>query len=233
VGLTVGALITRFLADKQRGVDAGRRSPRTLNDYDRACKKIREIFGDNRVVSTLTPPDFTVLHDPFAETHGVVALGKDITATRVLFKYAFDNNLIERPLSYGTEFKKPGKKTLRKQRREKRKRMFQADELRNIIDKAGMQVRAMIDLGINCGLGNNDCAMLPMSYLDLDKGWLDYPRPKTEVDRRCPLWPETIEALRAALVARPTPKSREHQDRVFIARYRTTWEPKSISPDYS
>ena len=80
--------------------------------------------------------------------------------------------------------------------------MFQADELRSIIDKAGVQLRAMIYLGINCGLGNNDCAMLPMRDLDLDKGWLDFPRPKTGVERRCPLWPETVEALRAALEKR-------------------------------
>jgi hypothetical protein len=41
------------------------------------------------------------------------------------------------------------------------------------------QLRAMILLGINCGLGNSDCAGLSHSHLDLERGWLDYPRVKT------------------------------------------------------
>ena len=232
-GLTVAKLITQFVASKQRGVDTGELSPRTLNDYDRACKKVGEVFGDNQVVANLAPSDFATLRAAFAKTHGFVALGKDITETRVLFKYAFDNKLIDRPIAFGTEFKTPNKKTILKLRRENTekngKRMFQADELRSIIGKAGIQLKAMCYLGINCGFGNNDCAMLPMSALDLDRGWVVFPRPKTEVPRRCPLWPETVEALRAAIAARPTPKDPAHKDRVFITRYRTAWEPKSVT----
>ena len=63
--------------------------------------------------------------------------------------------------------------------------MFQADAIRPMIDEAGVQLRAMIYLGINCGLGNNDCAMLPMK-LELKDGWLDFGRPKTGIHRRCP-----------------------------------------------
>ena len=64
----------------------------------------------------------------------------------------------------------------------------------------------MIYLGVNCGFGNNDCAKLPTTALDLKKGWIDFGRPKTGIHRRCPLWPETVAAVRAALEARPTPK---------------------------
>jgi integrase len=231
-GVTVGKLVAVFLAAKKSRVESGpveeRLSPRTLNDYERICNKVKEVLGESQVITSLAPSDFSKLKSAFAETHGIVALGKDISVTRILFKYAFDKHLLDRPLDFGTdEFKKPSKLAIRRQRREKGKRMFQADELRRIIDKAGIQLRAMIYLGINCGLGNHDCEMLPMSAL-VD-GWLDYPRPKTEVDRRCPLWPETIEALRVAMEARPTPKDPAHKDRVFITRHRTTWEPKSIS----
>ena len=106
--------------------------------------------------------------------------------------------------------------------------MFQADTIRAMIEGAGSQLRAMIYLGINCGLGNNDCAMLPMKALDLKKGWLDFGRPKTGIPRRCPLWKETVAALREALAKRPTPKDPAHTERFFITKYGATWEPKSI-----
>ena len=85
----------------------------------------------------------------------------------------------------------------------------------------------MVYLGVNCGFGNNDCAKLPMTALDLKKGWIDFGRPKTGVHRRCPLWPETVTAVRAALDDRPTPKDEADKDRVFITKYGTPWEPKS------
>ena len=50
----------------------------------------------------------------------------------------------------------------------------------------------MILLGVNCGFGNGDCGTLPVSALDLDGAWVNYPRPKTAIQRRCPLWPETV-----------------------------------------
>jgi len=230
-GLTVGKLVDKFLAAKKSRTEEGRVeeriSPRTLNDYDRICGKVKDVLGQSPLAS-IVPDDLAKLRAAFAKTHGLVALGKDIGVTRMLFKYALDKRLIARPIDFGVnEFKRPERRALRKQRRENGKRMFEADEIRRIIDKAGIQLRAMTYLGINCGLGNNDCAMLPMSALD--DGWLEYPRPKTAVDRRCPLWPETVEALREASAARPTPKDPAHKDRFFITRHRTTWEPKSIS----
>ena len=44
--------------------------------------------------------------------------------------------------------------------------------------------------------------------LDLDRGWIDYPRPKTGIARRCPLWPETVAALRAVLADAPDAEGR-------------------------
>ena len=47
-------------------------------------------------------------------------------------------------------------------------------------------LRAMILLGVNCGFNNKDCADLPLKALDLDGGWINFPRPKTGIPRRCP-----------------------------------------------
>ena len=41
--------------------------------------------------------------------------------------------------------------------------------------------------------------------------------------RRCPLWPETVEALEAAIAERPNPKDGAHSGLVFITKQRGTW----------
>jgi hypothetical protein len=62
-------------------------------------------------------------------------------------------------------------------------KFFEADEIRRMIDAAGVPLNAMILLGINVGFGNADCGTLPLSFLDLTNGWITYARPKTGVSR--------------------------------------------------
>ena len=78
-------------------------------------------------------------------------------------------------------------------------------------------MQAMILLGINCGFGNVDCARLLLT--DIKNDWVSFPRPKTGAIRRCPLWPETVKAIEAALAERKTPKDRAHIDFVFITAH--------------
>ena len=87
----------------------------------------------------------------------------------------------------------------------------------------------MILLGINAGFGNADCGRLPLSRLDLDGGWVSFPRPKTGIERRCPLWPETMEALRAAMAERPDPKGEAGDDLVFVTKYGRPWSAGGTS----
>ncbi len=56
-------------------------------------------------------------------------------------------------------------------------------------------MRAMIWLGLNCGFGCTDCAVLKWTDLDLANARVKLPRRKTGILRDLPLWPETIEAL--------------------------------------
>src|SRR5207247_1770673 len=84
-------------------------------------------------------------------------------------------------------------------------------------------MRAMILLGINSGFGNADCGRLPLSAVNLDAGMIDFPRPKTGIPRRCPLWPETVQALREASAGRPEPKKEEYAGLVFITQRGLAW----------
>jgi integrase len=82
----------------------------------------------------------------------------------------------------------------------------------------------MLYLGINAAFGNSDCARLPLAALDLKGGRMRFPRPKTGVDRRCSLWPETVAALQATIEARPTPADPRNTGLVFITKYGKPWE---------
>src|SRR5690606_31125749 len=140
------------------------------------------------------------------ESRGPVALANQIQRTRSVFKYGFEAGLLERPMRFGTEFRKPSKRSVRQARAARGQRLFEPGEIGKILDAAGVQLRAMVLLGLNCGMGNTDVASLPIDALDLDGGVLEFPRTKTAIPRRATLWPETVAALRAALDARPEPK---------------------------
>ena len=221
--LTIRDLCNRFLTAKETQRDAGDITPRTFADYLATCKLIVESFGKNRLVDDLVADDFEQLWAALAKTRNPNTLGNEVQRIRTTFKYAYDAGVVEHPIRFGPTFKRPAKHILRAIRQKKGPRMFEAQELRRIIDVADQPLKAMIMLGINAGFGNADCGTLPMSALDLDNGLVDYPRPKTAVERRCPLWPETIEAIREAMGSRPKAKLHEHTHLAFITKYGLPW----------
>jgi integrase len=135
-----------------------------------------------------------------------------------VFKHALDADLIGRPVRFGPGFARPSAKVLRLHRARQGAKLFTADEVRRLLEAAGVQLKAVILLGINCGFGNADCGTLPLSAVDLEHAIIDFPRPKTGIPRRCPLWPETVTALREALDRRPAPKDPAHAWLAFLSQ---------------
>jgi integrase len=221
--LTVKALVNLFLDAKKALVSSGELSPRTWACYKEGCDAVIKAFSGSRLVSDLAPEDFVALRKQLAKRYGPHGLGTRIQCVRSTFKYAFDSDLIDRPVRFGPEFKRPSKQTLHKHRAKAGPKLFTSDEVRRLLTEADMPVKAMILLGVNAGFGNSDCGQLPLSALDLDAGWIDYPRPKTGINRRCPLWPETVEAIREALASRPQAKDPADAGLVFITKYGGAW----------
>ena len=52
---------------------------------------------------------------------------------------------------------------------------------------------------------------------------MNYPRPKTFIERRVPLWPETVEALREAIAMRPAAKESSDCDMCFLTTRGQRW----------
>jgi integrase len=217
-GVSVASVCNPFLEGKENRVESGELSAESFRDYYDVCKLIAKFFGRNRLVEDLTATDFAKFRSWLSKRHGIHRLAKDVRVTRMVFKFAYDSELIDNPVRLGSDFKEPNKKTKRRAARETGKKYFDAAELLSILKSSTPPMRAMILLGINCGFGQTDVANLTHSAIDLEGGWVCFPRPKTEIDRRCPLWPETIDALREAAGHRGKPKDDTDTDCVFITR---------------
>jgi integrase len=221
--VTVKDVVNHFLAHKESLRDAGELSPRTWDEYKSTTDLLVKQFTKQRLAADLRPDDFALLREKMAKQWGPVRLGNEIQRVRSVFKFAYDAELIDRPLRFGPGFRRPSKKVLRLERARKGSRMFEAAELRRILGAAGPPLKAMVLLGVNCGYGNADVGTLPLEALDLDGGWATYYRPKTGVERRCPLWPETVQAIREALARRPEPKNPDHAGLAFVTKYGGSW----------
>lgn len=226
-GLTLRELCNSFMARKKVDVDRERLSPRSFVDYDRVCKRLLAQFGEARSVLDLRPSDFERLYAHLSQTNSVTRIGREITSTRSVFKYAYESDLIERPVKFGPSFRAPSKNDLRKAKARAEqangKKLLSAADIGQLLKKASSQVKAMILLGINGGLGNTDVANLPRSALNLKHGWLNYARCKTGIDRHIPLWPETIAALREVIANRREPNDPVDADLVFLTVFRQRW----------
>ena len=237
-GLTLRNLCNRFLTSKQQRVAAGELEPRSFREYKEATDLLIAECGSHRLVDDLRPEDFESLRSKFTEKWGPHRVGKFVQMTRTVFKFGADSGLVEKAVLYGAGFKKPSKTVMRRHKARSDKKLFTAAEIwqlldgKTVTDKSGnskrlagasVQLRAMILLGINAAFGNTDVGKLPLSAVDFQRGWIEFPRPKTGIERRCPLWPETVDALKAAITARPQPKTDEAKGHLFVTKRGNSW----------
>ena len=222
-GCTLRTLCNAFLNAKRSKLDSGGLSESSFRDYHRVCGVLIDHFGKDRRVDDLRPDDFQSFRRSLSKRLGVVTLRNEINRFRIIFKFAHDQRLIDRQVHYGQSFDKPGALELRRARNQTGPRFFEADEIRRILEEADPIMRAMVLLGLNCGFGNTDCASLPQTSIDFKTGWLDFPRVKTEIRRRIPLWLKTIDALQEAIAQRPSPKKREDSGLCFVTIQGNRW----------
>ena len=189
-GLTVKDLVNKFLVAKKARVDAGELALGTFRDQYKTCKRVLSVFGGHRLVEDLAPDDFEALRTNIAKTYGKLSRKVEIKRVRSIFRYAYEAHLLNTPVRFGPGFVGPSRRELRCERQQNGPRMFEAVEIKAMLATATVPMKAMILLGVNCGFGNTDVANLTIRNLDLQGGWCNYPRPKTGISRRCPLWPE-------------------------------------------
>ncbi len=225
--LTMAMLCNRFLAVKSAARDNGELSARMWGSYYKICETLAGHFGKNRTIDSIMPDDFRKLRVRLGKGAAPVSLLNAVARCKSVFKFAHDDGLILHPIRFGRSFDKPSREVIRRHRQAKQAehglRMFEAEELRLILDNAKQPIKAMIMLAINTGFGNNDCAQLPTRAVDFETGWLDFGRPKTGVPRRIPLWPETLALLQEACSSRPKAKHAADSKQMFLTATGLRW----------
>jgi len=212
--VTIRDLANAFWRHGKSKVEAGEMSPRTWHDYQRVMDRIVRVLGKNASLEGLTPDDFARLREDICRNNSPVSVAGLITRCKVVFNFAHKSDLIQQPVRYGLSFQRPPKKVIRAAKQRNGNKLYTAEECRQLIEKApNPELRCMILLGLNCGFGNADCANLPIQAVDFENAVIDWPRPKTAVERRCPLWAETVESLRVVLSRR-----KEGRVNVFVTK---------------
>jgi integrase len=230
VVVTIAKLVNEFLHHKKQRVASGELSPLTWQQYKavgevlvKSEDRTTGFFEREMPAAKFRPEHFQALRAHLTGKYGPSALGTRIQIIRMMFKYGRKKGLLKHDVDYGDEFDRPSKKALRAVKNEKGNRCFTPEEIKALLAKAEPHMKGMILLGINGGLGNTDLACLTPERFDLDGGWLNYPRRKTEVFRRIPLWPETVEAVREAIKHRRPAKEPADATLMFIGKHGSSY----------
>src|SRR5262245_25954638 len=150
-------------------MDAGELSPRTWPDSRSIMDLLAEGIGKHRAIADLAPQDFAARKSKLYKRNGPHRMSTVIQVIRCAFKHAYESDTLDRPMRFGPSFKRTNRKTLRLHRARQGAKLFTREEVRQLLDAAGVTMRAMILPGINCGFGNTDCATLPESALNLER----------------------------------------------------------------
>ena len=221
-------LLNDFLRHKEVLVTAGDLSARHVGDLHQTCRNLAGHLGTNTRLVELESRDFESLRLGLAKRLGPTALRNELTRIRSVFSYGVSTGLLERPPLYGIGFKGPSQKSLRKARNARGSRIYSPAETRLLIESADDQFKAILLLCLSCAFGNSDISNMPRSSLSADGLWVNYPRPKTEIPRRAPLWAEAKAAIERYLPNRPRPAAKEFRDLLFLTRNGTPWVRATI-----
>ncbi len=205
--LTLTGGLNHFLMARQAHVTAGSLSSGQFIRYRRAVGQILDAMGRDTLFASLAPEDFARLRATIKGKSRTV--GNVIRDMRVAFKWVSDHYGVHP--RYGQAFKRPQSREVRGESR--KRELWTPAEVRALLKHAQPNIKAMILLGLNCGFGQTDCALLPLDAIS--RTGHTFSRPKTGIKRLCPFWPETWKALQARHRWRPDLRP----DLVFLSKY--------------
>jgi integrase len=197
---TKGALLVRDLCnlwvDRQhQRFEAGEISKVSYLEYEDSARDFADAVGSGTRLEHLAPNHFADARALFASRFAAHRLSKWLILTRSMFKWAMGHPLRLRAPDYGDCYDLPKRKQFRVERAARGRQIFTADEIHLLLELANPAMRAVILLGVNCAFGQTDICSITSAAIHTNTSWIVFPRTKTAVPRRIPMWPETAAAI--------------------------------------
>lgn len=219
---TLADLLNSFRRTKKNQLDSERLTQDSFDKIEEVCDLIATL-GVGRPAMSISKHELEELRVLLCTGKQGQMLGpksqcRKLSIARSVFNYG-NEEFNDVAVKYKKALQGPTALELRRARNEVGERLFTPDEINSLIKIASPQMQAMIYLGINCAFGNNDCARLKVESFDFTTGWHRLARHKTEIQRRAPLWPETLAALYRVVQTRTS-------GMVFGTKQGNSWEGK-------
>jgi len=188
--LTIKMLCNMYLDHQAARAAIGEIKARHLYDQTVLLRDFAGFVGPDRLVSEVSTMDLQLYRKRLIATGKALnTVNNRITAVKSMYHWGLENEVIDVA---------PRLRAIKKTAPKKNERpIFTDAQINKLLETASEQMKAMILLGLNCGFGCTDCAELRWKHLDLKNGRVSFPRGKTGIRRNLPLWPETIQALKA------------------------------------
>jgi integrase len=201
--LSLGELMGRFLTFKRGKVASGELSLATLDGYLKEVTAFVTFQKPATPAGGFRPEHFSAYAKHLVEQRrlGRFARKRVITYVNTFLRYGAKNGWIAMP-NAGVDWTAPATDpdSMRLARAwagttDFSDRVVTGGEIDALLEHSQPAFRAMILLGVNCGLGPADLGRLRWTMLDLSERRLRFPRPKTGVMRVGFLWKKTRDAL--------------------------------------
>jgi integrase len=224
---TVGGMMKLFLEQFRLEVAAGTRAKGTLGDYINELATFTEWVKPNTAIAALKPEHFAGYVKHLLEVRQLKSRARKRVQAyiKAMFRWAAGNGHAPLP-NFGSAFKAPSttKQAIRKEKaragiKDYADRIVTGAEVDKLIGEAQPNFKAMILLGVNCGLGPADLGRLRWRHIQGRK--LIYPRGKNGNERVGWLWKKTVAVLEVLKTLKHTRAAieRDGEDAlVFITR---------------
>lgn len=200
--LLVWELLNAYDDEKAALLNTERIKQNTYDEMITIGEVVADVLGKNRAVETVTPFELKAIGHKLAvgksgKPISPVSHKRKVTYARMIFKWA--NEVFDLKVRYEA-IKPPEKRAMRERRTAAGAKLFSAEEIRSLLLMTDARndhaMSAIIYLGLFAGYGPFDCISLTVDKLRGE--FLEFPRPKTGVSRRCWL-PDTVrDAIQAA-----------------------------------
>lgn len=224
---SLSELANLYLADSRDRVKAGVVRADHTNENKVMLEIVVGAVGGHAKPDTMTPPQWQSVRSALSSGKSGKAVAQATLKGRLARCRAFVNWCLKhkhiKAIDTANTLAPPAKRLLRREATAKGKRLWDAADLRKVLDAAPVELKPVLLLGINCGMGSSDIAAITRSQWRAGQEFLDCPRNKTGIDRRVWLWPETRQALAAAIAKRATPSRQKYDNRLLLTRRGLPW----------